>query len=75
MDFSEAHAPVGHFLEQPENLEEWRKFRLSDEQLSRFNEQGYVAGIQVLDDRQVEILCSELAGLMKKSPVSRVSLQ
>ena len=67
MDLSEAHAPVGHFLEEPENLEEWQKFRLSDEQLSRFNEQGYVAGIQVLDDRQVEILCSELAGLMKKS--------
>jgi hypothetical protein len=67
MDLSEAHAPVGHFLEQPGNLEEWQQFRLSDEQLSRFNEQGYVAGIQVLDDRQVETLCSELAGLMKKS--------
>src|SRR5712672_3259543 len=67
MDLSEAHAPVGHFVEQPGNLEEWQKFRLSDEQLSRFDEQGYVAGIQVLDDRQVEILCSELAGLMKKS--------
>jgi hypothetical protein len=67
MDLSEAHAPVGDFLEQPGNLEGWQKFRLSDEQLSRFNEQGYVAGIQVLDDRQVEILCSELSGLMKKS--------
>jgi hypothetical protein len=67
MDLSEAHAPVGHFLEQPAKFAEWQKFRLSDEQLSRFNEQGYVAGIQVLDDRQVEILCSELAGLMTKS--------
>jgi hypothetical protein len=75
MDLSEAHAPVGHFLEQPGNFEEWQKFRLTDEQISSFNEYGYVAGIQVLDDRQVEILCSELAGLMKKSPVSRVSLQ
>ncbi len=67
IDLSEAHAPVGHFLEPPKDLEEWRKFRLSDEQISSFNERGYVAGIQVLDDRQVEILCSELAGLMKKS--------
>ena len=66
-DLSEAHAPVGQFLEQPRDFEEWQKFRLTDEQISRFNEQGYVAGIQVLDDRQVEILCSELAGLMKKS--------
>jgi hypothetical protein len=66
-DLSEAHAPVGQFLEQPRDFEEWRKFRLTDEQISGFNERGYVAGIQVLDDRQVEILCSELAGLMKKS--------
>jgi Phytanoyl-CoA dioxygenase (PhyH) len=66
-DLSEAHAPVGQFLEQPRDFEEWQKFRLTNEQISRFNEQGYVAGIQVLDDRQVEILCSELAGLMKKS--------
>jgi hypothetical protein len=66
-DLSEAHAPVGQFLEQPRDFEEWQKFRLTDEQISGFNERGYVAGIQVLDDRQVEILCSELAGLMKKS--------
>jgi hypothetical protein len=66
-DLSEAHAPVGQFLEQPRDFEEWQKFRLTDEQISGFNEQGYVAGIQVLDDRQVEILCTELAGLMKKS--------
>jgi hypothetical protein len=66
-DLSAEHAPIGRFFEQPRNSEEWQKFRLSDEQISGFNEQGYVAGIQVLDDRQVEILCSELAGLMKKS--------
>jgi hypothetical protein len=66
-DLSEAHAPVGQFLEQPRDFKEWQKFRLTDEQISGFNERGYVAGIQVLDDRQVEILCSELAGLMKKS--------
>jgi hypothetical protein len=66
-DLSEAHAPVGQFLEQPRDFEEWQKFRLTDEQISGFNERGYVAGIQVLNDRQVEILCSELAGLMKKS--------
>ena len=66
-DLSAEHAPIGRFFEQPRNFEEWQKFRLSDEQISGFNEQGYVAGIQVLDDRQVEILCSELAGLMKKS--------
>jgi hypothetical protein len=67
MDLSEAHAPVGQFLTQPKDLHEWQKFELSEEQITGFNEKGYVAGIQVLDDRQVDVLCSELAGLMKKS--------
>jgi phytanoyl-CoA dioxygenase PhyH len=67
MDLSEAHAPVGQFLEHPKDQEAWQKFRLTENQLAEFNEQGYVAGIQVLDQRQVDILCSELAGLMKSS--------
>jgi hypothetical protein len=66
-DLSEMHAPIGEFLEQPEEIQEWRKFRLTEEQVARFHERGYLAGIQVLDDRQVELLCSELTGLMKKS--------
>jgi hypothetical protein len=61
MDFSKTHAPIGHFLHESE------KYRLSEEQLNGFHENGYVAGIQVLDDRQVDILRSELNGLMKKS--------
>ena len=66
-DLSEAHAPVGQFLEHPKDYEEWQKFRLTEEQIAGFHAQGYVAGMQVLDDRQVDILCSELAGLMKSS--------
>ena len=67
MDLSEAHAPVGQFLEHLKDLEAWQKFRLTQEQIAGFHAQGYVAGMQVLDDRQVDILCSELAGLMKSS--------
>jgi hypothetical protein len=67
IDLSQAQAPIGQFLEQPSDNEEWGKFRLTDEQVALFHTQGYFAGVQVLDDRQVEILCSELAGLMKKS--------
>jgi Phytanoyl-CoA dioxygenase (PhyH) len=61
MDFSKTHAPIGHFLHEAD------KYRLSEDQLKGFDEDGYVAGIQVLDDRQVDILRSELNGLMKKS--------
>jgi hypothetical protein len=53
MDLSTAHAPIGQFLEQPKNREEWQRFRLSDEQIASFNKQGYLAGIQVLNDEEV----------------------
>jgi hypothetical protein len=67
MDLSTAHAPIGHFLEQPEDQQEWQKFRLTEGQIASFNEKGYLAGVQVLNDRQIDLLCSELTGLMKKS--------
>jgi hypothetical protein len=67
MDLSTAHAPIGHFLEQPEDQQEWQKFRLTGEQIASFNEKGYLAGVQVLNDRQIDLLCSELTGLMQKS--------
>ena len=66
-DLSEMHVPIGHFLQKPRDKEGWDKFRLTDQQVAFFNEQGYLAGIQVLDDQQIEILCAELDGLMQKS--------
>ena len=66
-DLSEMHVPIGHFLQKPRDKEGWDRFRLTDQQVAFFNEQGYLAGIQVLDDQQIEILCAELDGLMQKS--------
>jgi len=65
-DFSEVHAPTGALFKQPHG-EEWLKFRLADEQVRSFHEQGFLAGVQVLDDAQVEKLCAELSGLMDSS--------
>ncbi len=65
-DLSAVHAPTGALFQSP-NSKEWEKFRLPDEQVAAFHAQGYLAGIQVLDDRQVEALCSELSGLMDAS--------
>jgi hypothetical protein len=67
VDLSEAHAPVAQFFEQPHDQRAWDKFRLTDAQVALFPEQGYLAGIPVLDDAQIDALCNELAGLMKKS--------
>ena len=66
-DLSEMHVPIGHLIQKPTDKEGWEKFRLTDQQIAFFHEQGYLAGIQVLDDQQVKILCAELAGLMQQS--------
>jgi ectoine hydroxylase-related dioxygenase (phytanoyl-CoA dioxygenase family) len=66
-DLSELHAPMGQFLKPVVDKEEWQKYRLNDAQVGFFHEQGYLAGIQVLEEHQIEALCSELSGLMEPS--------
>src|SRR5215469_14438979 len=39
------------------------RFRLSQDQVDFFHEHGYVTGVRVLIDEQVELLRTELAGL------------
>ncbi|HEV3023552.1 MAG TPA: phytanoyl-CoA dioxygenase family protein, partial [Pirellulales bacterium] len=63
---STRHEPVGKLLSDA--LErDWSAYRLSDEQVARFHEQGYLAGLRVLDDEQVEVLREELAALVDRS--------
>jgi ectoine hydroxylase-related dioxygenase (phytanoyl-CoA dioxygenase family) len=63
-DLSEYHEPVGAFLSLPTMPDEWAEYRLSEEQVEFFRENGYLKGIRMLDDRQVEVLRGELSQLM-----------
>jgi hypothetical protein len=63
-DLSTYHHPIGNFFSTPEKVEDWERYRLSDEHLAFFNENGYLAGLRILDDEQVERLCNELVDLM-----------
>ncbi|MEX0938952.1 MAG: phytanoyl-CoA dioxygenase family protein [Pirellulales bacterium] len=66
-DLSQYDAPISQFIQRPNSRDQWREYRLSDEQVDFFHENGYVAGIRVLDDRQIEQLRSELANLIDPS--------
>lgn len=66
-DFSELHAPTGALGLVPAHEQDWQQYRLRDEQVEAFHRDGFLAGVQVLDDHQVETLCAELAGLMETS--------
>jgi len=67
-DYSQLHTPTGALGPQPVLPQDWQQYRLSDQQVESFRRDGFLAGVQVLDDRQVETLCAELAKLMEPSP-------
>lgn len=66
-DLSVYHHPVGNLFRLPSTLEEWQQYRLSEEQIAFFHEKGYLPGIRILTDEQVEHLREELSGLMAPS--------
>lgn len=66
-DYSEVHEPLGALGAQPASAEEWARYRLSEEQVAAFHRDGFLAGVDVLDDAQVDKLRAELAGLMEPS--------
>lgn len=63
-DLSRYHQPLGALFSLPHSKEEWDQYRLSEEQVAFYHEQGYLAGIRILTDTQVDILREELTDLM-----------
>lgn len=63
-DLADYHELVSDLFRLPKTREEWEQYRLSDEQVAHFHEYGYVSGIKMLDENQVEILGNELAEIL-----------
>jgi ectoine hydroxylase-related dioxygenase (phytanoyl-CoA dioxygenase family) len=66
LDLSRHHRPVGSLLDGS-----CRPVRLNAAQVGFFHEHGYLAGVRVLSDAQVEILRGELVALMDPSHPGR----
>ena len=62
-DLSIYHQPISDLFAQPATPEQWAQYRLSAEQVAFFHEHGYLAGLRILDDAQVERLRTELTPL------------
>lgn len=71
-DFSQLHKPTGALIPPSAYAQDWRRYRLNDEQVASFHRDGFLAGVQVLDDCQADALCAELAGLMDPSHPAHV---
>lgn len=63
-DLSEQHHPVSQMFPRPVSRTDWERYRLSNEQVAFFHEHGYVSGIKLFDDAQVEQLRAELNQLV-----------
>jgi len=63
-DLSEIHGLVGDLFPDISPEEAWERYRLSDEQLAFYEENGYLTHIKLLEPEQVEALRTELDQLM-----------
>jgi ectoine hydroxylase-related dioxygenase (phytanoyl-CoA dioxygenase family) len=70
-DLSVYHRPIDNHFLKPSQIRDWERYRLSDEQLRFFRENGYLAGLRILDDEQIETLRDELKDLMNPSHAGR----
>ena len=69
-DLSMDHHCVGRLFDEV-NHRNAAEYELQQKQIDFFHEHGYVSGIRVLSDEQVEALRQELAGLLDARPEDR----
>jgi ectoine hydroxylase-related dioxygenase (phytanoyl-CoA dioxygenase family) len=62
-DLSTRHEPVGTLLDAT-NRDDLRPYRLRQDQLDFFDRNGYLSGVRILSDEQVELLRGELQDLV-----------
>ena len=62
-DLSQHHQLVSEFFNYPQTPEEWEPYRLTNEQIAFFREQGYLSNIKLLEEWQVDALNEELAAI------------
>jgi ectoine hydroxylase-related dioxygenase (phytanoyl-CoA dioxygenase family) len=62
-DLSKVHELVSDIFKKPVSQKEWDQYKLSKEQVDFFNEEGYLAGIKMLDEQQIDRLRNELSTL------------
>ena len=70
-DLSRKHEPVSELFPQPRNQDEWNKYRLSDAQVEFYYDNGYLAGVRLLNDEQIKMLREELNDLIDPSHPGR----
>jgi ectoine hydroxylase-related dioxygenase (phytanoyl-CoA dioxygenase family) len=66
-DLSKVHGLISDLFSWPSSAGEWETYKLSDQQINFFRENGFVSGIKLLDEPQMEVLRNELAAIADPS--------
>lgn len=59
-DLSKFHGLVSDLFRMPQTPREWEPYRLTEDQIRFFHENGYLSNIKLLSVEQIEVLRSEL---------------
>ncbi|WP_425614942.1 phytanoyl-CoA dioxygenase family protein [Anatilimnocola sp. NA78] len=70
-DYSRLHQLAGDLFTLPKSPAEWDQFRLTDEQVDFFHEEGYLAGVRILSAEQIDKLRGELAEFFQPQHTGR----
>ncbi|HXD76179.1 MAG TPA: phytanoyl-CoA dioxygenase family protein [Puia sp.] len=62
-DLSKVHGLINDLFRRPVGKGGWDAFKLTKEQVDHYQEYGFVSGIKLLEDDQIELLKNELAKL------------
>jgi len=63
-DLADFGYPLSDLFTQPKTINEWDRYRLSAEQIDFFHENGYLAGVKLLDESQLVALNKALEEVM-----------
>lgn len=70
-DLSRYHAPITELFHAPAARAEWERYALTAEQVAFYEEHGYLSGVRMFDEAQVEWLRAELSELMSPAHAAR----
>ena len=62
-DLSTVHQLITDLFKWPSTADEWEQYKLSQEQIDFFHENGFLAGVKMLDEKQIEFLRKEITEL------------
>jgi ectoine hydroxylase-related dioxygenase (phytanoyl-CoA dioxygenase family) len=62
-DYGLEQRPITQIFKQPESVEEWRSYALSEDQIRHYKDYGFVKDIKILNKEQIEYLRDDLKKL------------